>query len=43
MTVAEMLFIITKIIVKRAYYDGIISDKEYVKYNSRFSEIEEEE
>ena len=43
MTVAEMLFIITKIIVKRAYYDDIISDKEYVKYNSRFSEIEEEE
>ena len=43
MTVAEMLFIITKIMVKRAYYDDIISDKEYAKYNSRFSDIEEEE
>lgn len=43
MTVAEMLFIITKIIVKRAYFDNIISDEEYTKYCSRFSEVEEEE
>lgn len=43
MTVAEMLFIITKIMVKRAYFDDIISDKEYVKYNSRFSKIEDED
>lgn len=42
MTVAEMLFIITKIIVKRAFYDDIISSEEYTEYNSRFSEIEEE-
>lgn len=41
MTVAEMLFIITKIIVKRAFRDGIISAREYTKYDSRFSEIEE--
>lgn len=43
MTVAEMLFTITKIMVKRAYYNGIISDKEYTEYDSRFSDIEEEE
>lgn len=43
MTVAEMLFIITKIIVKRAYSDGLITYEEYADYKSRFSEIEEEE
>lgn len=43
MTVAEMLFIITKIMVKRAYFDDIISDKEYVKYCSRFEEIDGED
>lgn len=42
MTVAEMLFIITRIIVKQAFHDGIISAREYTKYNSRFSEIEGE-
>lgn len=43
MTVAEMLFIITKIIVKRAYFDDIISNNEYAEYCSRFDEIEEKE
>lgn len=43
MTVAEMLFIITKIIVRRAYWDDIISDKEYDKYCHRLDEAEEEE
>lgn len=43
MTVAEMLFIITKIMVKRAFYDNIISSEEYTNYDLRFREIEEEE
>ena len=42
MTVAEMLFIIMKITVERAYIDGIINDEEYDKYITRFMEVEEE-
>ena len=43
MTVAEMLFIITKIIVRRAFRDGFISAREYTKYDKRFRKIEDEE
>ncbi len=43
MTVAEMLFIIAKMVVKRAYFDDVISDEEYFKYDKRFRKIEEEE